>query len=174
MGQLDGGTIKNYYYSLELNLENEHVRTQLDQQLSGLINRDTMDFSVNSRFFGSAQACFSALHDDMNVKVDMLKIKDSKDTVTSINETNPVYSNPPEQLEEFKKSNPEFDFYLETWGDKELMRLTFTTEEFDEDQPPIISDDSALMFRYVMHELDDDMNVPDGKTVIENASSMIH
>jgi hypothetical protein len=133
-----------------------------------------MDFSVCSRFFGTSQACFSALNEDLNSKVDMLKVKDSKDAVTSINETNPVYSNTPEALAEFKKENPGFDSYLETWGDKELMRLTFTTEEFDEEQPPIISDDSALMFRYIMHEYEDDMKVPDGKTLIENASSMIH
>lgn len=172
--QLKGLAIKNFYYSLEINLENEHVRAQLDKQLKGLINADTMDFSVNSRFFGTSQACFAALNEDLNAKVDMLKVKESKDTVTSINETNPIYTNPPEALAEFKKDNPNFDHYLETWGDKELMRLTFTTEEFDEEQPPIISDDSALMFRYVMHELEDDLLVPDGKTLVENASSLIH
>lgn len=166
--------MKNFYYTLEINLENEHVRAQLDKQLKGFINRDVIDFSVSSRIFGTSQACFTALNDDLNVKTDMLKVKDSKDTVTSINETNPIYSNEPDALAEFKKDNPEFDLYLETWGDKELMRLTFTTEEFDESQPPIISDDSALMFRYVMHEYEDEMVIPEGTTMIENASSLLH
>lgn len=166
--------IRNYYYTLEINLENDHVRTQLDKRFEGFINRDTTDFSVNSRIFNTHQACFTALSEDLNVKVDMLKVKDSNDIVTSINETNPIYSNTPEALAEFKKDNPDFDLYLETWGDKELMRLTFTTEEFDEEQPPIISDDKAMMFQYVIHEYEDDMNVPDGKIVMENASSMLH
>lgn len=54
------------------------------------------------------------------------------------------------------------------------MRLTFTFEEFDEEQPPIISDDKALMFRYVMHEMEDDIHVPAGSFLIDGASSLIH
>lgn len=132
--------------------------------------------SVNSRFFTDTHACFSALHDDMNLKARMLNVAELPTPVTSVNETNPRYTNPPELIEEFKEKHPEFTAYLETWGQDELMRLTFTTEEFDADDetPPMFEDDKALMFRYVMHQLDDDLDVPDGKYVFENVSTMLH
>lgn len=166
--------MKNFYFTLEINLDNEHVRHQLDKQLKGLIGQDTMDFSVNSRFFSTSQACVDALQEDLTVKLDLLNVKKSKNPVVSINETNPVYINTPEDIAEFKKENPEFDLYLETWGDKELMRITFTAEEFEEDALPFIGDDSALMFRYSVREVEDDMNAPDGSLIIENLSSLTH
>jgi hypothetical protein len=129
---------------------------------------------VNSRFFNDSAACLNALHEDLTKKVDVLKVSKSKDAVTSINETNPIYSNSPEDLEKFKEENPEFDEYLESWGRNELVRITYTTEEFDEEQPPIINDESAMMFRYTIHELEDDIPVPDDKIFIDVASSTVH
>lgn len=130
--------------------------------------------SVNSRFFTDTQACFSALHEDMNLKAKILNVASMSVPVTSVNETNPRYTNSPELIEEFKQEHPEFLAYLETWGQDELMRLTFTTEEFESEEPPMFTDDKALMFRYVMHQLDDDLNVPDGKYVFDNVSTMLH
>lgn len=168
--------IKNYYFSLELNLENEHVKKQLEEKLTGLITADALDVSVNSRFFTDTHACFSALHDDMNLKAKILNVAELPIPVTSVNETNPLFTNSPELIEEFKKKHPEFSAYLASWGQDELMRLTFTTEEFepDDDALPLFTDEKALMFRYVMHQLDDDLAVPDGKYVFENISTMLH
>lgn len=137
---------------------------------------DASELAINSRFFTDSQSCFDALNADLSEKVELLEIKKIKTgTVTSINETNPIYTNTPEALEEFKKEHPEFDEYLETWNPHELMRLTYTTEEFDdEERVPILDDEKALMFRYVLHELEDDLLVPEGKLYIENASSLVH
>lgn len=146
------------------------------KQINGLLTPNAAEFIVSSRFFANSEACFKALNEDLNDKVRVLKIKDVTETVTSLSETNPIHTNTKEALEAFKKEHPDFDQYLETWNPNELVRLTFTTEEFDEDSDtaPIISDDRALLFRYVMHELDDDLLVPKGKLYIENASSMLH
>lgn len=159
---------------MELNLENEHVKARLAKKLKGFVTPDALDFSVNSRFFSDSQSCFHALHDDMNLKAGLLEVTESPVPVISINETNPLYTNPPELIDEYKEKQPGFDAYLSTWGENELMRLTFTTEEFEEGTPPLFADDKALMFRYVMHELDDDLQVPDGKFVFDSVSTMLH
>jgi hypothetical protein len=169
----------NYYYSLELNLDNDHVKTKLLKQLGGLIPPNVTEFSLNSRFFLDSQACFDALNDDLESKIDLLDIRHASKlgtNVIAINETNPIYMNSPEDIAEHKKTNPGFNEYLETWGENELVRLTYTTETVDEnvEEPPLLDDEKALLFRYTMHELEDDLKVPEGKTFIENSSSALN
>lgn len=164
----------NFYYSVEINLDNEHVKEKLAPALKDLVSSSTNNIVLRSRFFNTTNECFDVLHQDLNSKIEVLKIKEMSEVITSINETNPTYRAPQEKIDELKQNDPDFDEYSETWGEDELMRLTYTTEEFDEDELPFISDDKALMFRYVMHEFDDDMAAPEEKLVMENASSVLH
>lgn len=164
----------NFYYSLEINLDNEHVKEKLAPALKDLISSSTNNLVLRSRFFNTTTECFDVLHEDLNSKIEVLKIKEMQEVITSINETNPTYRAPPEKIDELMQNDPEFSEYSETWAEDELMRLTYTTEEFDEDELPFINDDKALMFRYVMHEFNDGLDAPEEKLVIENASSVLH
>lgn len=168
--------MKNFYYCLELNLENDYIKTKLNEKLGGLLTIDSSELAVNSRFFGDTDSCFEALDRDLNSKVELLGVKQLKTgtgTLTSINETNPIHSNTPEAIEEYKKENPDYDEYLETWDDNEMMRLTFTTEEFDEERPPVITDEKAMLFRYTMVALEDEMVIPEGKTFVLGAPAAV-
>lgn len=135
---------------------------------------DTTEMVVNSRFYNDASSCLEAMNADLNTKYDFFEVTKVKEAVVSINEQNPLFTNPPEAIEEFKAEHPEFEEYLDTWGEQEVARITFTTEEFEEDEPPIITEDDALLFRYTMHVFEDDMEVPDGSNIIYTASSAIH
>lgn len=166
--------MRNYYYSFEINLENPHIREHLKGTIVDIAGDDITELNVNSRLFNDSAACLEALHTDLNRKVELLKISKSKNAVTSINETNPMHSNSAEDLEKFKKENPEFTDYLDTWGDDEVVRMTYTTEEFDEEAPPIINDEHAMIFRYIIHEFEDYIEVPEGKMYIDINSSVVH
>ena len=166
--------MRNYYYSFEINLENPHIREHLKGSITDLTGDDITELNVNSRLFNDAAACLEALHADLNKKVEVLKISKSKDAVTSINETNPAHSNSAEDLEKFVEEHPEYNEYLETWAEDEVVRLTYTTEEFDEETPPIINDEHAMIFRYIIHEFEDHIEVPEGKTFIDLQSSVLH
>ena len=167
--------MKNYYYCLDLNLQNSTVKKYLQNNKSGKLscnNDSNTMMTIVSRYFTDRNCAVESLQNDMYEKTTLLKI--NKIFAIALNETNPHYTNPKEELEKARMENPELENYLDTWEEGEISRLTCTSESIEDDEFPICEDKAAIIFKYSLMEFEDDFKVPYGLLLTPFESTAIH
>ena len=165
--------MKNYYYCLDINLQNETVMKYMhnDKLINNNLNNT---LSIVSRYFTSREIASKSLEEDMFKKTELFHIGKLSLPVVALNESNPHYQNTIEDLNEARANNSQLDQYLDTWNEGEISRIICTTESFDEDSFPICEDESAIIFRYILREFEDDFEVPNGLMISSLVSTHIH